>query len=310
VTMEKFVIISPCYNEEKVIQKFLNELEKTFITTDKAFTVIIVDDCSTDSTMDQLLGFNFKSEHYELKIIHLKFNVGHQRAIKTGLKYASKIDARGYIVMDSDGEDDPEAIRLLVNAAPGDITFVSRGTRRQTLTFKAGYYFYKILFKIISGNQINFGNYSMINRKVLDSTCLQNFDHYPAFLSRLKYQKDYIKFDRRNRIDGKSKMNYNSLVLHGLKSLLEYAEELLFFFIRILVVIFLFSVLFGGYVVYGKFISHKAIPGWSSTMALGLINSILITSGIIVLGLLILSVKNQNRPAEEICEEPIEKTNP
>lgn len=301
--MDKFVVISPCYNEEKVISIFLKELESTFEKTQKLFTVIIVDDCSTDATLKILSEFKFKSPNYELKVIKLKFNVGHQGAIKQGLNFANKFDAKGYIVMDSDGEDDHEAIRKLVDFEQFDIVFVSRGKREESIAFKLGYFFYKILFKVISGNSIHFGNYSMISKSVLFSIASQNFDHYSAFLSKMKFNKDYLKFNRKKRIDGKSKMKMNHLVLHGLKSLLEYSEELLFFFIRILTFMFLLFFSYGGYVFYCFFISHTAISGWTSTMAMGLISNILITSGIIVLGLLIVSQRNRTKYDSDIYIE-------
>jgi len=301
--MSKFVIISPSYNEEKVILVFLSELEKTLLKTSHAFTVIIVDDCSTDSSLEKLQQFKFQSSKIELKIIRLKYNVGHQGAIKQGIRYAEKIDAHGYIVIDSDGEDDPEAILKLVEEPLTDIMFVSRGQRKQSVLFKTAYFLYKILFRIISGNTINFGNYSMISKRVFDSICLQDFDHYSAFLSRSRYRKSFFKFDRRKRIDGISKMKFNDLVFHGLKSLIEYSEDLMLFFIRILALLFLFFLGFGGYVIYGKFISHEAIPGWTSNIALGLINSILITAGIILIGLLILSQKSRSKSDKDIFTE-------
>jgi glycosyltransferase involved in cell wall biosynthesis len=302
--MRKFVIISPCYNEEKVIIPFLKELEEVFSMTEHIYTVIVVDDCSTDSTPEKLIHYRFQSEKFVLKPISLKYNIGHQGAIKQGLKYAERYHADGYIVIDSDGEDDPYAICKLTNENYGaDIVFVTRGNRSESLFFRISYYCYKILFKSISGNKIHFGNFSMITKKVLNIINIQEFEHYPAFLSKLKYNKNYIQFDRRKRIDGVSKMSYNNLVLHGLKSLIEYAEHLLFFFIRILILLMFVLIIFGFYVLYSYFIKHNAIQGWASTMVLGLINSILITSGIIVLGLLILSQKKKSQHKSDLFFE-------
>lgn len=292
--MDRYIIVSPCYNEENVISIFLSELETIFSKTNYSFLVIMVNDCSLDSTINILNNFRFKSNNYELKVLDLKYNIGHQGAIKQGLIYASKFNALGYIVMDSDGEDNPEAIIKMIEMKSFEIIFVSRGKRKESFSFKVGYFLYKILFKIISGNSINFGNYSIINKTVLNAIIRQDFDHYSAFLSKLKFNKLFIKSDRRKRIDGKSKMKLSNLVFHGLNSLIEYSEELLFFFIRILLFVVLLFIIFGGYVVYSILLSNTAIPGWASTMAMSLINSILIISGIIVLGLLLVSNRNRN----------------
>jgi glycosyltransferase involved in cell wall biosynthesis len=298
--IKRFVIISPFYNEEKVILRFLGELEEIFLRTDFLFTVILVNDCSTDLTQRKVEDYKFQSDNHQLKSICLRYNVGHQEAIKQGLKFASQFDADGYIIMDSDGEDDPSAILQLVEITDFEIIFISRGKRKEALTFKIGYFFYKVLFKIISGNRINFGNYTMINQLVLKSASQQNFVHYSAFLSKLKYQKKFIRFDRRARIDGKSKMKSSNLVMHGLKSLIEYSEEVLFFFFKLLAFIFLTMLLYGSYVIYTKFISKDAISGWASIIIINLINSVLIISAIIVLGLLILSKKDKNESKDDI----------
>ncbi len=98
-------------------------------------------------------------------------------------------------------------------------------------------------------------------------------------------------------------MNSNNLIMHGLKSLIEYSDELLFFFMRLLVLISF--VMFGyiGYVLYTKFISQKAVSGWSSTITISLINSMLIISAIIVLGLLIISRKDRSKSKEDLYED-------
>jgi hypothetical protein len=126
----------------------------------------------------------------------------------------------------------------------------------------------------------------------LQAVSLQTFFHYSAFLSKLRFQKQEIQFDREKRIDGKSKMNYNNLVFHGLKSLIEYSEELLFSLIKVF--LFIIVALFGYSLVilYKKFISKEAVTGWTSTLGTNLFNSLLIILGTILISLLILSMKN------------------
>lgn len=94
---------------------------------------------------------------------------------------------------------------------------------------------YQFLFKMVTHKTINFGNYTMISRRVLDSAVGRSI-HYSAFLSKLRFTSVKVKHDRRKRLDGKSKMNYQSLAMHGLSSLIEYADYLLHFFIRLFLV--------------------------------------------------------------------------
>ncbi|MCG8323488.1 MAG: glycosyltransferase [Cytophagales bacterium] len=294
---EKYIIISPCFNEEKVIATFLETLENKLSSTERFFTVVMVDDASTDSTPEILRKFKFASADFQLKVIRLNCNSGHQEAIRQGLMYAQRIvdNVSGIVVMDSDGEDDPNAIIELIKMKDFDIVFVARGKRHEGLKFKLGYFFYKILFKTIIGRNFTFGNYSLISPKVLNSLYTQKYFHYAAFLSKQKFDIQQIFFQRQKRIDGKSKMSYKSLVIHGLKSMIEYSEEILFFLMKFFLLIFLFLVSFGIYILYSKFISHKAILGWASSLGANLVNACLIIMSTIILGLILLSIKNSLR---------------
>lgn len=299
----RYVIVTPCFNEENVIGRFLDELELSIGRTRHEFTVVVVDDCSTDGTEKRIRECMTERKPFEIRAIRLTFNCGHQEAIKQGLRYAERFEADGYIVMDSDGEDDPAAIARLTEICDRDIVFVKRGRRSESLLFKLFYMLYKLLFRIISGNQIYFGNFSMISRRTLLSLNRQEFRHYPAFLSKMRLTKTQIRVDRLKRIDGKSKMRFESLIMHGLMSLIEYAEQLLFFYIRILVAMLAFLGAVVGYVAYEYLIKDRAIAGWTSTMATNLLNAVLITSGIIVLGLLMVSQRRTSRSSTELFTE-------
>ena len=237
---DQYVIIAPCFNEEKVIESFLREIEIKLSNLDRFFTIIIVDDGSSDNTITKLKNFEFSSQKFNLKVISLLINFGHQNAIQQGLLYAKKLnlDAAGYIIMDSDGEDDPTAIKEFIQKNEEfEVVFISRGKRQEGLKFKLGYFFYKLIFRIICGKEINFGNYSILSPKVLEYIAGQDFFHYAAFISKQYYTIKKFTFDRQRRIDGQSKMVYNSLVLHGLKSLIEYSENLVYFLIKIFLLI-------------------------------------------------------------------------
>lgn len=311
--MEKhFVIVTPCFNEEKVVRLFLESLEKTLGETGARFTVVAVDDGSLDSTKEILQHFTFKSDTFSLKPISLLSNMGHQEAIRQGLMYAQKLvelstrgggGISGVIVMDSDGEDDPAAIRNLIDLIGFDIVFVSRGKRTEGLGFKLGYYLYKLLFKIVIGKSITFGNYSLISPRVLKAVSRGNFMHYPAFLSKLRFPIRTIIFDRKRRIDGKSKMSYKGLVFHGLRSLVEYSEEMLYFMMKVFVGFVFILAGVAGYVFYDKFIAKSAVLGWAGMMVTGLVIIMLVILTGVISGLLLLSIKKMVTQNTEAFEE-------
>jgi glycosyltransferase involved in cell wall biosynthesis len=291
------VVIAPCFNEGVVAVRFVEELEQVLSRLPQRFTIVMVDDASTDDTLQRLQGLRMQADNVALQPISLSYNMGHQEAIYQGLQYASTLQADHFIVMDSDGEDDPAAIVELVGLADVPIVFVARGKRSESLGFRIGYWFYRKLFRFICGRSISFGNYSMIDAHVLDAVLDRSFLHYAAFLSRQRVAQRIIVRDRRPRIDGTSKMSFRSLSIHAFRSLIEYSEEVLNIFLRgfiYLAVVFLVCFLA---IVLVKAFSSWAIPGWASILSVSLFNSMLLCLGFFAIGLLLVNTSQRRERA-------------
>ncbi len=266
---------------------------------DALFTVVVVDDCSTDNTNELLhqAKADLEAVNFRIDVVRLSVNQGHQNAIYNGLHYCNSNYNGHVIVMDSDGEDDPAAIKGLVElAAHYDAVLVKRGKRNESIPFLLGYFLYKLFFKLLTGTQINFGNYSIISPRVLDLIMSKDgFIHYVAMLSRLKVSKTFVLSDRRKRIDGKSKMSYDNLILHGVKSFVEYSEEILITmlkFFAILIVLFMLSIV---WVLYEKLFTNNAIPGWAGTLSLMLLIASLLSLGFFVMGIFLLKISSNQK---------------
>ena len=218
-------IITPCYNESVIVTRFLERLENTLATLPYRFCVVVVNDCSNDGTLALLKGFQFKAGNINLNIINLKFNVGHQAAIYQGFLYAQTLESNHFIIMDSDGEDAPAAIPTLLMYRDADIVNVVRSKRRESMFFRLSYKVYKAIFRVVTGKQMNFGNFCLINRYILDRAIELSFAHFAAFLSKQKGSIKSIVVEREARIGGQSKMGFIKLFCHALKSFVEYENE-------------------------------------------------------------------------------------
>lgn len=290
-----FLIILPFFNESELIIELLNLLENKISNLKDHYNLLFVNDGSTDKGAELIEKHNFKSQNISKEVIELNSNAGHQNAIRQGIIYAKQnhLDkCKGIIIMDSDGEDNPDAIAELANKKNYDVVFVTRGKRKENLTFKISYFFYKILFKIITGKKINFGNYALISPKVLNSIAEKHFFHFSSFLSKQRFNIEYIQYDRNKRLKGKTKMGFKNLLIHALKSFIEYHEELIYFQIKVFIVMILTFGGISGYILYAKYYAHTALIGWSSTLIIGLINGILIMFSSIIVSTLLMTLKN------------------
>ena len=104
----KIAIVIPVYNEETLIAEtvksifdyFSNDVD--FSLFDWDFTIIVVDDASTDSTPSML--YYLPKQHVGMKVITHYKNLGVGAAIATGYKEALKQDCDIAVVMAGDGQ--------------------------------------------------------------------------------------------------------------------------------------------------------------------------------------------------------------
>ncbi|MDY0089277.1 MAG: glycosyltransferase [Flavobacteriaceae bacterium] len=276
----KIVCVVPVYNDW---QSFAVLAEHIFLLQQQyqdsyLFKIIAINDGSNEVFNQE----HIKTIEVSYEIVDLKVNVGHQRAIAVGLQYVYHEEEYDFVVvMDSDGEDIPEQIPLLVQKALKEnnskIVFAQRNKRQESLFFKTGYFFYKHIFRFLTGQKINFGNYSCIPKVLMEKIVHQNniWNHYSGGIIQSKIPFEKILLDRGKRYAGVSKMNFTGLVLHGLSSIAVYFDYLSVRILKISlygIVICLISVF---YILYQKLFTDNAIPGWASSL-------ILILSGIVV----------------------------
>lgn len=280
VAVKKVYCLTPVYNDWLSCRILLEQIERLqFRTADQyEYIIIIINDGSSE-----VQPVDFSKVNLPLIIVDLKINIGHQRAIAVGLQYVYNevFDYEYVVVLDSDGEDKPEDIWALLlksnQIAEDKIIFAQRNKRQESFLFKAGYFFYKKLFNYLTGQKISFGNFSLIPKSLLVKVVHQYniWNHYSGGIIQSKIPYDKVLLDRGKRYEGFSKMNFNSLILHGLSSISVYFDQISIKILKLsLTGIFLcfLSVL---YILAEKIFTDYAIPGWASSL-------VLIISGIIL----------------------------
>lgn len=185
-------IVLPAYNEEKIIQEVLREIQAAGYRN-----IVVVDDGSSDHTYERA------KEVPEVVTLRHKLNRGKGAATKTGIEAAKLFGARIIVTMDCDGQHNPGDIARLVAPIEKNRCDVVLGTRLKNpkgmpwykiIANKIGniitWYFYGLY---VSDSQSGFRAYSrhavdLINTKTdryeYDSEVIREI-----YLYKLKYQE-------------------------------------------------------------------------------------------------------------------------
>lgn len=203
----KISIIIPAYNEEKSIKEIINRVKSIKLKIQKE--IIVVDDCSTDSTP------NFLKDIKDINAITHSINLGKGAAIKSALKHAT---GDLILIQDADLEYNPKDYPVLLEPLIKDECDAVYGNR----------------FPLYSGNKLSinyFGNrflsfltmllygksladmetgYKVFKKEVIKNISLKarGFDFEPEITAKL-LKKNYqikevpINYNPRSKKDGK-----------------------------------------------------------------------------------------------------------
>ncbi len=224
------VVLIPLFNDWEAADLLLGELDRTFAQSGTSAEVLLVDDGSTES-----MPSGFARGHFQaldaVDILHLRRNLGHQRAIAVGLVHVyEKRPCGAVIVMDSDGEDRPADIARLMERFHAEgrrsIVFAARSKRLERWPFRILYRLYRLIHRALTGDPVRVGNFSVVPFESLAKLVVvpEIWNHYAAAVIRSRMRFCSIPIARGRRVAGKSKMNFIGLLLHGLSAFFVYGD--------------------------------------------------------------------------------------
>tara|TARA_B110000971_G_scaffold193134_1_gene205870 strand:- start:1002 stop:1889 length:888 start_codon:yes stop_codon:yes gene_type:complete len=244
--MNKFTILIPVYNDWESLKKLLNTINENIQDiSNTEFNCVIVNDSSTENRPKIKVPPKIAS----IKIIHMKKNRGHARCNAFGIKYLSKSSDVGHVIlMDGDGEDRPEELKLLVDKvlSEPDISVVAKRVKRsEGLLFQTLYHIHKYLTLITTGKLINFGNYSCLTKidlRILSTKASLWSSFSGSFKKHIKKYNEINSY-RGVRYFGPSQMSLFKLIIHSL-SIVAVFRYRVFFISFILIFLFQYIAVF------------------------------------------------------------------
>ena len=223
-------ILIPVYNDWQSVFKLLENINSEVFILDDNFSVIIVNDASTENRPELSADLsNLKS----VQIINMKKNKGHARCNAVGLKYIDKKEDFDYVIpMDGDGEDRPEELSLLIKRIkdyPDVVVTANRVKRSEGFIFKFCYETHKYLTLIFTGQTIKYGNYTCLPKSTVSKMVNEpaTWSSFSGSLAKIVKDRKSIPSERGTRYFGPSKMSFINLLKHSLSIIAVFKSTLL-----------------------------------------------------------------------------------
>lgn len=221
-------VVSPMLNDTESFLRVRDETRAACADSSNDLRFVVVDDSAgTDPDVSRL------QDLADVEVIVAPFNLGHQRAIVYALRLlVDRVDDDDTVVtMDSDGEDQPSDVPRLLDAISdghASLALAQRTQRSESLPFRVMYSVYRLAFRLLTGTTVRSGNFAVQRGDSLKATIGHpTFDLcYSSSLLALRRPTVMVPCARGSRFAGTSRMNAQSLMAHGVRMLLPFAERI------------------------------------------------------------------------------------
>ena len=272
--MIRLSIVSPCYNEEEVLEASTRRLtalldrlvEEKKIRHDSF--IMYVNDGSHDSTWQIISRLNDSNKY--VKGINLTRNVGHQNAIMAGMMTAKDM-ADAVITIDADLQDDINTIPLMIDEYEKgyEIVYgvkVSR-TADSVLKRMSAVAFYKLQRKMGVEIVHNHADFRLMSSRALN--ILARYQEKNLYLRGLipMIGLDSTTVDDiiGEREAGQSKYTLAKMLSLALDGITSFSVKPIFFIMYIGLLFIIVCLAIGVYVIHALIVG-TAVPGWASIM--------------------------------------------
>lgn len=311
--MIRLAIVSPCYNEEEVLESSVERLTQLYqqlikdnkISEDSFF--LFVNDGSKDKTWDIICRL-----HKTNKFVHgvnLARNVGHQSAIMAGMMTA-KERADAVITIDADLQDDLNAIpKMIDDYSQGgyEIVYGVKVSRTADPLLKrlSAQAFYKMQSKMGVESIYNHADFRFMSRRALEmlSQYKEKNLYLRGIIPTIGLDTTTVDDVISERTAGASKYTLSKMLNLALDGITSFSVKPIYGIIYLGLLFILICFAIGIYVVHAL-VAGTAVPGWASViLSIWLIGGlILISIGIVgvYIGKIYKEVKN--RPLYNIKE--------
>lgn len=271
--MEKISVVVPCYNEEKALPLFYEELKKNIkdFARNVEFEILLVNDGSKDNTLNVIKDLAKKDDR--VKYISFSRNFGKEAAIYAGLEHASG----DYVtLMDADLQDPPSLLKEMYKSVT-DEAYDAVGTRRvdrkgePIIRSFFARLFYKLINKMTSFEMVDGArDYVFMKRNVVEAILsLKEYNRYSKGLfSFVGFNVKWIEYQNIQRVAGETKWSFWKLTKYALEGITAFSTTPLLISSAIGLLFCLISFLLILLIIFKTLILGDPTSGWPSLVCI------------------------------------------
>ena len=227
--MEKISVIVSCYNEEKALPLFYEEIErvrKQDFEGIAEFEYIFVNDGSKDKTLEEIK--ELRKIDNKVRYISFSRNFGKEAAMYAGLEASTG----NYVtVMDADLQDPPRLLKEMYNDIKNDgydVVATRRVTRKGEPPIRSFFarIFYKMINKMSDVEMVDGArDYRLMTRQVVDSIIsLKEYNRYSKGLfSFVGFNVKWLEYENVERVAGETKWSFWQLLRYAVEGITSFS---------------------------------------------------------------------------------------
>lgn len=225
--MKKLTIVVPCYNEEKALPFFVEEMSIQAKNIQYDIEYLFVNDGSKDKTLTVLLDLKKKYDHLNFNIINFSRNFGKEAGMLAGLKNST---GDLVVMMDADMQDPPSLLPKMIEIIENnDVDSVAtyRVTRKGEPPIRSFFArkFYAIINKIseidiVDGSR----DYRLMSRRMVDA--ILDMSEYHRFSKGIfvwvGFSTQYLEYENVERVAGETKWSFWKLLMYAIEGIVAF----------------------------------------------------------------------------------------
>ncbi len=264
-----YSVVVPVYNSAPLVGETVDTIVKSFENQDLRYQLILVNDGSSDGSWDVIAQRARSYPH--VVALNLLRNYGQHSANLAGLREA---DGDFVITMDDDGQNPPDQVRVLIDAAMAghDLVFGAFETKQAAGYRRLGSRLISAMNRRIFGQppDLAVSNFRILRRDVVDRICASRAAHPYITGQALLYSsnRSHVPVRHQPRVVGHSNYNLVRILRLVLTILFSYSVFPMRLAAAVGFAIALASFALGAVFLGLGLLSDTRVPGWTSLMVL------------------------------------------